>query len=233
MCGRYVAADDPHYLAQLFEATETDIAVLPPNYNVAPTQQVYVVDELSGQRQLRIVNWGLVPKWAKDSSGAARLINARSDTVAQKPSFRQAFAATRCLIPVTGWYEWQTVGVDEKAPKQPFYIHGANTPTLAIAGLLEAWKQPETGQWLRTSSIITTDASSDIAQVHIRMPVLLEKSEWATWLNPAIGKTSDDLELLQSYLHPAPLGTVVIDKVATAVNSIRNNGPEMITPIPR
>ncbi|MEY3277884.1 MAG: hypothetical protein RLZZ426_370 [Actinomycetota bacterium] len=231
MCGRYVAADDPHYLAEIFDATETDVAVLPPNFNVAPTQPVYVVDELSGQRSLRIVNWGLIPSWAKDGAGAARLINARGETVAEKPSFRQAFAATRCLVPMTGWFEWQSVGVTEKAPKQPFYLHRPDGGTLAIAGLLEAWKQPETGQWLRTMSLITTDASADIAAIHDRMPVVLEKQNWNTWLDPTVGATASDKALLQSLLVSAPAGSFEIDKVSPEINKVRNNDPALLSPI--
>ena len=231
MCGRSVAADDPHYLAEIFDATETDIAVLPPNFNVAPTQPVYVVDELSGDRTLRVVNWGLIPSWAKAATGSAPLINARGETVAEKPSFRQAFSATRCLVPMTGWYEWQTVGVAEKAPKQPFYLHRADGGTLAIAGLLEAWKQPETGQWLRTMSLITTDASTDIAAIHDRMPVIVEKQNWKTWLDPKVGASETDKALLQSLLVSAPVGSIEIDKVTPEVNKVRNNGPELILPI--
>lgn len=225
MCGRYASAEDPSSLKLFFESAEGDVEALAPNYNVAPTQPVYVVDELAGERRLRVVNWGLVPSWAKDASGMGRLINARAESVADKPSFRGAFARSRCLVPATGWYEWKTVDAEPKV-KRPFYLHDPAGKPLAFAGLLEAWLNPENGTWLRTMAIITTDNCVELAPVHDRMPVVLERSEWSTWLAP----TSKEGELLD-LLNPTAPGRVAIYEVDRAVNSVRNNGPELIQPL--
>ena len=198
---------------------------LAPNYNVAPTQPVYVVDELSGKRQLRVVKWGLVPSWAKDASGMGRLINARAESVDFKPSFRSAFARTRCLVPATGWYEWKSVDADPKV-KRPFYLHDPAARPLAFAGLLEAWRDPQSGEWLRTMAIITTENCVELAQVHDRMPVVLDREEWEQWLSP----DSDPADLL-ALLNPTVPGRVAIFEVDRAVNSIRNNGPQLIEPL--
>lgn len=225
MCGRYASAEDPTSLRLFFESVEGEVEELAPNYNVAPTQSVYVVDELAGERRLRVVNWGLVPSWAKDASGMGRLINARAESVADKPSFRAAFARSRCLVPATGWYEWKTVNAEPKV-KRPFYLHDPAGQPLAFAGLLEAWLNPADGKWLRTMAIITTDNCVELQPVHDRMPVVLERSEWSTWLAP----TSQEAELLE-LLNPTSPGRVAIYEVDRAVNSVRNNGPALITPI--
>ena len=177
MCGRYAAAENPDELKMFLELPDQSIEELPPNYNVAPTHPVYVVDQLSGERALRIVSWGLIPSWAKE--GAKPLVNARSETLSLKPSFRGAFAKSRCLVPATGWYEWQTVN----NTKQPFFFHRADDAPVIMAGLLEAWKHPTSGQWLRTMCIVTVDAAPDLEYVHDRMPVVLERDEWSTWLD--------------------------------------------------
>ena len=225
MCGRYASAEDPNSLIEFFEAVDATEAPLPDNYNVAPTQPVYVVDEVSGPRQLRVVNWGLVPSWAKDASLAGKLINARAETVAEKPSFRGPFAKTRCLVPATGWYEWKTVDAEPKV-KRPFYLTRVDGAPVAMAGLLEAWKHPDTGQWLRTVAVITTENCVELAPIHDRMPVILERAEWSQWLDPNAG----ELDLL-SLLNPTEPGTVQAWEVSQAVNSIRNGGPELIRPL--
>ncbi|MEY4323393.1 MAG: hypothetical protein RL410_1174 [Actinomycetota bacterium] len=231
VCGRYVSAEDPSQLRLFFETTETEVVeTLPHNYNVAPTQNVYVVDALSGSRVMRVVKWGLVPQWASDPAIASKLINARSDTVFEKPSFKNAAAKTRCLIPATGWYEWKTVDVDPKGRKRPFYIHSTDGNPLAFAGLLEAWRQPD-GQWLKTMSIITTDACQEVAPIHDRMPVIVARNEWDEWLDPANGATPATRNHLATMLHPTAPGIVRAFEVDPAVNSIRNNGVEMITPL--
>lgn len=225
MCGRYASAEDPTSLKLFFETAAGDVATLPANYNVAPTQPVYVVDELSGQRQLRVVRWGLVPSWSKDASGLGRLINARAETVDIKPSFRGAFAKTRCLVPATGWYEWKTIEAEPKV-KRAFYLHDPAGRPLAFAGLLEAWQDPQSGEWLRTTAIITTDNCVELASVHDRMPVVLDRSEWGAWLSPA----SEPASLLP-LLNPTEPGRVAIHEVARDVNSVRNNGPHLISPL--
>lgn len=226
MCGRYVSADDQEAFLEFFAADNGVAEPLPPNYNVAPTQPIYVVDEMSGHRQLRVVNWGLIPSWAKDTSLAGKLINARAETVDSKPSFRGPFAKSRCLVPASGWYEWQTI---EATPgvKQPFYLTRTDGKPVAMAGLLEAWHNPETGQWVRTAAIITTDNCAELAPIHDRMPVILEREEWQQWLSP----DSTEPDLL-SLLNPTVPGIVQAVCVSRNVNSIRNNGAELIEPIP-
>jgi putative SOS response-associated peptidase YedK len=225
MCGRYVAIADPSQLRVEFETEDVDVPVLPANFNVAPTQPVYVVDELSGPRVLRVVSWGLIPAWAKDSGGAGRLINARSDTINEKPSFRAAFRRTRCLVPARGWYEWHVAG----STKQPYFIQRVDESTAALAGIVEAWRNPQTQEWVRTMSIVTTDASSEIEYVHNRMPVILEQSDWQMWLDPHFGAKPEEQSELQHLLQPSHF--VKAHAVAATVNAVRNNGAELIHPM--
>lgn len=218
MCGRYAAAENPDELKLFLELPDQTIEVLPPNYNVAPTQPVYVVDQLSGERALRVVSWGLVPSWAKE--GATPLVNARSETLAVKPSFRAAFAKTRCLIPATGWYEWQSVN----NTKQPFFFHRADGNPVVMAGLLEAWKSPTTGSWHRTMCIVTVDAASDLSFVHDRMPVVLERDEWSAWLDAHTPQAE-----LERLMNPTEAGVIAAYRISTRVNAVRNNDSELIS----
>ena len=187
-------------------------------------------------RELRVVRWGLVPFWAKDPKIGSRLINARSETVASKPAFRHAFKRNRCLLPADGYYEWQRPdGGSDDAPggrgkaKQPYYITRGDGGPLAFAGLYELWRDPELPDdheraWLWTATIITTSAPDDLGQIHDRMPMVIEPDRWADWLDPAASDPAD----LQALLAPAAASGLVSYPVSTAVNSVRNNGPELI-----
>jgi len=205
---------------------------------VAPTKQIYAVrTDREGERALRAMRWGLVPFWSKDAKAGARMINARAETVAEKPAFRQAFAKRRCILPADGYYEWKN--------KKPFYIIRTDGGALAMAGIYELWRDgsvPEDhpGGWLWTASIITTDATDDVGEIHDRMPMIIEPELWADWLDPENTKISQ----LHAAMRPAmPRGTggtvspgrnssVTSYPVSTDVNFVRNNGPELIRPLP-
>jgi putative SOS response-associated peptidase YedK len=242
MCGRYASARKKHELLEEFRV-ELDGAVdeeLSPDYNVAPTKKVYAVlsrmpeEQAEGAtprpvRQLRVLKWGLVPSWAKDPSIGAKMINARVETVAEKPSYRRAFKQRRCLLPADGYFEWYEL---EKKRKQPYFIHPADGGVLAMAGLYEFWKDPTRAdddplKWLVTCTVITTTAEDELGRIHDRMPMLIERDRWDDWLDPRVG-TEEARTLL---VPPAP-GRLTAHPVSTAVNNVRNNGPELIEPLP-
>ena len=231
MCGRYVAAQDPAALVAEFEAVAVPEQLLEPDFNVAPSKPVYiVVDKRVADeppvRSLEVATWGLVPSWAKDTSIAAKLTNARSETVAEKPSFRKAFASQRCLVPADGYYEWyaaQATTGSGRPAKLPFYIHAFDTSTLAMAGLYEWWKRPD-GTWLLTCCVLTTAANDDLMRIHDRMPVMVPKDRWNWWLD---GRSKVEVEPL---LDPA-LVPLEAYPVSIAVNNARNNGPQLREPI--
>lgn len=225
MCGRYTQTADPAELQSFFDADQVEIEKLKANYNITPTSDVYVVDELSGRRQLRVVKWGLIPAWQKDLTKSKPLINARSESVAEKPSFRDAFRTARAIVPATGWYEWKTIGLDPgDKTKQPFYLHHPENQLLAFAGILSAIKT-DSG-WLRTMAILTTSACAELEKVHDRMPVILAEADWAKWLSPAT-----DSATLQDLFHPTAAGEVQIYPVSQAVNSNRATGSELVAEI--
>ena len=243
MCGRYAAAKDPAALAEEFEVVSAPEEELRPDYNVAPTKKVYLVvdrprDDVF-ERALVIGRWGLVPSWAKDPSIGSRMINARAETVAEKPAFRRAFAKRRCLVPADGYYEWYLptspdapVGKGGKPLRQPFFIHPADGSSLAMAGLYEWWRDPTRADddphaWRLTCTVITTDATDDVGRIHDRMPMTIGRADWETWLDPAHG--ADEAAAL---LTPAVSTRLEAYPVSTLVNSVRNNGPELIEPIP-
>jgi len=240
MCGRFVSARKRLELLEAFAAERDSVAEdRNPDYNVAPTKRIYTVlqhkqEGDSGQvppRELRLLRWGLVPFWAKDAKGGARMINARAETVTSKPAFRAAFAKRRCLIPADGYYEWQTV---EKA-KQPYYIYRTDGGILAFAGIYELWRDqsvPEDHEsaWYWSAAIITTDATDDIGRIHDRTPMVIRPESWADWLDPA----NNDKALLLATMHPATssgAGGLTSHPVSMAVNSVRNNGPDLVEPL--
>ena len=259
MCGRYATARNPDDLVEEFgigrvavDETLMPGFPLPPNYNVAPTDPVYAVVErldkaapqLPPQRQLRVVRWGLVPSWAKDRKIGSRLINARAETLADKPAFRKAFAARRCLLPADGYYEWYgDAGVVADSPKnsskkgtptkQPFFIRGRGGGILAMAGLYEFWRDPAVPEgsdpWLWSCAVITTEATDDVGRLHDRMPMLVEPAGWDRWLDPRTA----GLDELRALLVPAAPGRLEAYAVSTQVNDVRNNGSELIAPIGR
>ena len=252
MCGRFVSARKRLELLEEFAVERDRVADdRNPDYNVAPTRRIYAVmdraekadDEQAAepasppQRELRLVRWGLVPSWSKDAAGGARMINARAETVAVKPAFRGAFARRRCIIPADGYYEWQA-GVDEadKKTKQPFYIYRSDGGILCFAGLYELWRDgslpaDHEDAWLWTATIITTDATDEIGKIHDRTPMVIPRQSWDDWLDPA----NKDKELLLATMVAATssgAGGLASHPVSTAVNSVRNNGPDLIKPLP-
>jgi putative SOS response-associated peptidase YedK len=248
MCGRFASARRRAELLEEFsvqrDRAETDLA---PDYNVAPTKRIYaVLTRNSGspqdsapagdepvERQLRVLRWGLVPYWAKDRAIGSRMINARAETVAEKPAFRRAFARRRCLLPADGFYEWQQVTDGGGKRKQPYYIYRSDGGVLAFAGLYELWRDPSVPEddpdsWLWTATIITTSAEDEVGQIHDRMPMVIEPSAWADWLDPGLTAAADVTPLLV----PASSGALTSYPVSTAVNNVRNNGPELREPLP-
>ncbi len=263
MCGRFVSARQRQELIDEFlverDQVSRDIA---PDYNVAPTDPIFAVITRASResgaaghrgdaptaareapaaaarepaaRELRLVRWGLVPSWAKDRSAGARLINARAETVAVKPSFRSAFARRRCLIPADGYYEWRTLGGREhgRPRKQPYYIHRADGQGMAFAGIYELWRDaalpadhPAARLW--TAAIVTTRATDAVGWVHDRMPMVVSPGHWDEWLDPATG----DAESLLRAITPAASSDLETRPVSTAVNSVANDGPDLITPL--
>ncbi len=197
--------------------------VLPDQHGEAAGREVPV------ERQLRVVRWGLVPFWAKDTKIGSRMINARAETVAEKPAFRRAFSQRRCLLPADGYYEWQQ---QDGRPKQPIYITRADGRPLAFAGLYELWRDPsvppdDPDAWLWTTTVITTSAPDDLGHIHDRMPMVINPASWGEWLDPVNRDVSD----LRSLLVPAVVSGLTTYPVSTAVNSVRNNGPELIEPL--
>jgi putative SOS response-associated peptidase YedK len=242
MCGRYASIKAPADLADEFRAVDATEGV-EPDYNVAPTKNVVAVverhprdaegtpDPDTTERSLRVVRWGLVPSWSKDPKAGARMINARSESAGEKPSFRRALAARRCLLPADGWFEWQR-GPEHK---QPYYTHYADGASLAMAGLWEYWKPKDDPEdkypdGLVTACVLTTAAVGPLAQVHDRMPLVLPQSAWEAWLNPdADGSTVADLLTPPS---AELVATLAVTPVSSLVNSVRNNGPELLAPLP-
>jgi putative SOS response-associated peptidase YedK len=241
MCGRYASTKEPAELIEEFEVTKGPDTPLPPDFNVAPTKKVYaVVDrgaQVHGERErlLAEVRWGLVPFWAKDPKIGSRMINARLETAAVKPAYRSAWARRRALLPADGYYEWHTSGVEQGADrprKQPYFIHLADGGTLAMAGLYELWRDPQRDSddpesWLWTATILTTTATDGLGRIHDRMPIHVPPDHRDAWLDPDFG--GDPLSLLDATAAAAQL---VAYPVSTLVNSVRNNGPELLEPLP-
>ena len=220
MCGRFTITLEAPDLQEGLGITE-----LPPDwmprYNVAPTQPVAAVLDLQSRRA-EWLRWGLIPSWAKDLSIGDRLINARAETLSEKPSFRQAFARRRCLILADGFYEWQrTPG--QKGPSQPFHFHRKDKKPFAFAGLWETWKPPE-GELIRSCTIITCSANEVVAPVHDRMPVILSGESLWKWLEPA------GSDVLAEFLKPYPAEWMTAVPISKLVNNARLDSPEMIRP---
>jgi putative SOS response-associated peptidase YedK len=196
-----------------------DLAYL-PRYNIAPTQPVLAVVDEQGQRVFTVFKWGLIPFWAKDAKMAARMINARSESLAEKPSFKHLLKRRRCLIPATGFYEW----ISTVKPKQPVYIKLKSNEPFAFAGLWDEWQSP-TGA-VQSCTIITTDANSLIQPVHHRMPAILQPEQEQLWLDPAVNESRELLPLLKPY----PSEEMEMYWVSPMVNSPRNDSPACIVP---
>lgn len=247
MCGRYASSRRPDDLVEEFEVLSPRVpAALAADYNVAPTKEVYAVLERpprhaddgaqeQPERQLRVLTWGLVPSWAKDPSIGNRMINARVETVTEKPAFRKAFAARRCLLPADGYFEWYPTSRLTRAgkpAKQPFFIRPRDHGVLAMAGLYEIWRDPARGdddpdrfRW--TCTVLTTEAEDDLGHIHDRMPLMVDRDRWSAWLDPRPGDGEP-----RDLLRPAAPGRLEAYPVATLVSNVRNNGPELVEPLP-
>lgn len=275
MCGRYAATRSPEDLSEIFGVEKAELSeaaggeeagsvpepteTLVPDWNVAPTKEVPAIlerpvkgsDDSRPVRQLRTLTWGLVPSWAKSPEGGARMINARAETVHEKPAYRRAFAARRCILPADGYYEWVTApgerkleeeGRRKRARKQPYFVTPADGSVFAMAGLYEFWRDPglpadHPGGWWVTCSVITTEAETAplavapaegpraLADIHPRMPLMLPEERWDAWLDPA----RTDVEGLRELLAAPPEGVMRAYPVPTAVSNVRNNGPGLLS----
>lgn len=229
MCGRYTSTTPPADLGAYFDVDEVVVTDLGPRFNVAPTDEVYAVaTSSSGTRRLGAFRWGLVPFWAKDASVGSRMINARAESILDKPAFRRPLERKRCIVPADGFYEWQAV--EGQKAKQPWYISRVDGDALAFAGLWESWRPVKGSDEGRIVSctIITTDANDAVRPVHDRMPVVLPPGEWAGWLDP----TNSDVDDLHRLLVPAPAALFQLRPVSTAVSNVRNDGPHLLDPPP-
>jgi putative SOS response-associated peptidase YedK len=230
MCGRFTSTVAPGDLAAYFEVDEVVAEDLGPRWNVAPTDEVYAVAESASSRQRRLgtFRWGLVPFFAKDASGGARMINARAETLLEKPAFRRPFERFRCLVPADGFYEWQAI--EGRTRKQPWYFRRKDGDVLAFAGLWSVWR-PQRGSdegRIVSCSIITGAPNELVQPIHDRMPVMLPPSAWAEWLDPA----NDDFDALRELLVPAPAELFEATPVIDAVSNVRNDGPHLLEPAP-
>ena len=226
MCGRFVSITEPDGLVRFFTVDERKTDDLPPSYNVAPSQPVYAVAEHAEQRNLVRFQWGLVPHWAKDPKIGNKLINARAESLAEKPAFRDVFKRKRCLIPADGFYEWRKLADGRKVP---YFIHREDGAPLAFAGLWSSWRDRQfpddtADAWLRTCTIVTTDAGSRVRELHTRMPVMLPPDAWEAWLDPDLQDPAE-LRHLLDLASDAPL---VWHPVSTRVNTPANDDPSLI-----
>ena len=221
MCGRYQLSLPLQDVEAHFNARRVSGPPFSGRYNIAPTQTIPVVRPSDGQRELVPLRWGLVPHWAQNAESAARMINARSETVAEKPSFRDAFRHARCLVPSTGFYEWKQSG----RGKTPYLIQVRDTSVYGMAGIWSRWRGPEGP--LETFSVLTTKAAPSIADVHERMPVILHPDHYGHWLDPTAPR-----DYLLDLCQPLPDDLIVRTEVSDYVNSARNEGPECETPGP-
>lgn len=227
MCGRYVATTTAEGLVKFFVVDDRQAGDLPPNYNVAPTDQVPAILRHDGQLVLSEFRWGLVPFWAKDPRMGAGMINARSETVADKNAFAESFERRRCLLPADGFYEWEKVADGTKrGARLPWFVRRTDGDPMVYAGIWSSWRDRATpdAPRLLTCSILTTTANGVLNPIHDRMPVLLRREQWDAWLDP-----QSDLGDLQELLGPAPEEDVERFRVSTRVNSVANNDAELLT----
>ena len=219
MCGRFAITLPDDAMARAFDAVPANDLPEPPRYNVCPTQPVATVTSRDGQRYLAPMRWGFLPHWFKTPTDGPLLINARAETIAEKPAFRAAARERRCLIPASGFYEWTK---DAQGNRLPWYIHPSDGDMLVFAGVWQDWERD--GQAMRTCAIVTCAANATLAPIHHRMPVILAPKDWALWLGEA-GHGAATL------MRPAPEDTLRAYRVDPAVNSNRASGPALIEPL--
>jgi putative SOS response-associated peptidase YedK len=244
MCGRYASSRQPEDLVEEFDIRNSELPRLEPDWNVAPTKEVYAVverppsgeQESPPERQLRVLSWGLVPFWAKDPKIGSKMINARMETVAEKPAYRRAFEKRRTILPADGYFEWYPTEehtLAGKPRKQPYFIRPADRGVLAMAGLYEIWRDPDKDEddptrfrW--TCTVLTTTAEDSLGQIHDRMPLMLTPDRYDAWLDPR----QNGKEHLLALLEPAAPGRLEAYPVSTMVSNVKNNGPELVDPLP-
>jgi putative SOS response-associated peptidase YedK len=244
MCGRFAVTTDPALLAEKIKAIDEATGAAPDvqaaNYNVAPTDTIATVVTRHSEpddeptRRVRLMRWGLVPTWAKagpdggPETNGPLMINARADKVASSPAFRGSAKSKRCLVPMDGWYEWRANAdnaTGRKTAKTPFFMHRSDGDLVLMAGLWSVWKPAKDAAPLLSCTIITTDAVGELAEIHDRMPLLLAQGDWDSWLNP---DSPLDPELLG---RPPDVGSIELREVSALVNSVQNNGPELLDPV--
>jgi putative SOS response-associated peptidase YedK len=220
MCGRFtLTRQDRRELAQLLGVDENDLRDYRPRYNIAPTDQHFIVTSKYEQRTVRPASWGLVNTWATDNNRASQCINAKAESLQERTTFREAFLQRRCIVPADGFYEWR----GPKTQREPVWIHPTHGGLLLFAGLYESW-QPKPGQWQRTFTIITTSANELIKSIHNRMPAILDEGMAEDWMNPQ----EPNPERLKSILVPASEKKLAISPASPLVNNVKNDGPELL-----
>jgi putative SOS response-associated peptidase YedK len=219
MCGRFtLTRRDSQQLALELGVSADALAGYRPRYNIAPTDQHWIVRAKYEDRELLPAMWGLVNSWAKDKKRAAQQINARAETLESRPGFKDAFRKRRCVVPADGFFEW----VGTKNTRQPIWFHRPDSGLLLFAGLYESW-QPKPGEWERTFTIVTTDANEIVGRVHDRMPVILSDEKADAWMLP-----SGDVGSLQRFLVPSPDKLLIATAVSPRANSVKNDDPDVL-----
>jgi putative SOS response-associated peptidase YedK len=240
MCGRFVSASSPQLLAERFGVSEVGIEEREPDYNVTPRAWVPAVRERPRDdpptRVLTLLRWGLVPSWAKSPAIGDKQINARAESVAERPAYKRAFRKRRCIIPADAFYEWKATDAPHagrRPPRVPYAVRRRDGEPLAFAGLWEIWRDPSVADdddpdaWLRTCVIVTTRANDLLAPIHERMPVVLAEDAWDTWLDPSV----DDAATVERLLAPAPDEWFTAYEVSTRVNKPDNNDADLLQPV--
>jgi putative SOS response-associated peptidase YedK len=222
MCGRFVQERPASELAEIFSA-EPLVEDPGPRFNVAPTDEALVVVQREDRRAITAYRWGLIPHWSDSVKAGSRMFNARAETLTSSPAFRDSLRRKRCLVPVEAFYEWRREGT----VRQPYTIGRSDGRPLVLAGLWDGWRDPDLDQVRRTFTIVTTSPNDTMATIHNRMPVMLDESDWSTWLDPR----SADLGELLAFLEPRDGPELAITPVSQLVNNVRNDGPELVVPL--
>ncbi|HET9435655.1 MAG TPA: SOS response-associated peptidase [Candidatus Limnocylindrales bacterium] len=222
MCGRFTQQRPASELAEIFSA-EPLVDDPGPRYNVAPTDDALVVVQREERRAVTAYRWGLIPHWAENAKVGSRMFNARAETLTSSPAFRDALRRKRCLVPVDAFYEWRREG----AVRQPYTIARADGRPLVLAGLWSGWRDPATETVRRTFTIVTTRPNDTIAELHDRMPVILDDAAWPIWLDPGQSESGELLAMLE----PDDRVELVLRPVSRLVNDVRNDGPELVVPL--
>jgi putative SOS response-associated peptidase YedK len=224
MCGRFAFYSTHEAIVRLFQLPD-DTPEVEPHYNIAPTTYVPAIrEDVAATRRLAMLYWGLVPSWAKDKSTGVRMINARRETLHDKPAFREAYRKRRALVVADGYFEWQKRGAGEK---QPYFIQPQRGSPFAFAALWERWRDPTSGDRLESCTLVTTDAPANIAHVHDRMPVIVPPEAYAEWLD----RRNEDIDRLDRLLHPESAGPLIARPVGRQVSNARNDGAHLIEPV--